>query len=193
MSLEHGELTTLFSRGTSREGWTGVSLKDSARQFHQVLYRVFESRAIIPFRFPTLMGEAEDLTAHMRAHLPEYLTELEKFRTSVQMDMNIAYSVPAPAKPQTSGKEYLLERQKRSEELDRMANQLREHGDSITRDWRTRRAQHGLKVSALLERDTVVEFNQTFKNFAVAPGLSIRISGPWPVTEFLEITQGGSI
>ena len=188
LSFEHLELAALFSQGAWAEGWIGAPLKESARQFHQVLHRVFESRAIIPFRFPTLMREAEELAAHVRANAEAYLAQLRRFRTSVQMDITVAHSVPLTTR-RSSGAEYLHERRKQSEELDRIAKNLYAHADSATRDWRIRTAQHGLKILALLDRESVAVFNRSLQGFAVPPGLSIRISGPWPVTEFLELTE----
>jgi hypothetical protein len=189
LSVEHQEITVLFSPEARAEGWTGAPLKESARQFHQVLHRVFDSRAIIPFRFPTLMQDAQELARHMRANSPEYIGQLQKFRSSVQMDISVAHSDSAQARGPASGAQYLRERQKRSEALDRIASQLHTHADSATRDWRTRPAQHGLKIFALLDRDSVGVFNRSLQRFAVPPGLSIRISGPWPVTAFLELSQ----
>ena len=191
LSVENGQIAALFSPGASAEGWTGSPLKESARQFHQVLHRVFESRAIIPFWFPTLMQEAQELAKHMEANSLEYLTQLDKFRTSVQMDITIAQADSARVTRQVSGAEYLRERQKQSEELGRIASQLCTHAGSATRDWRTRPAQHGLKAFALLDRDSVEVFNSSLQQFPVPPGLSIRISGPWPVTAFLELRQLG--
>jgi hypothetical protein len=188
LSCEQGELAALFSQDVGAEGWIGAPLKESARQFHQVLHRIFASRAIIPFRFPTLMREVEDLAAHVRANAREYLAQLGKFRTSVQMDITVAHSDPLATR-QSSGSEYLEERRKQSEELDRIANTLYAHTDPATRDWRTRPAQHGLKILVLLDRDSVEVFTRSLQAFAVPPGLSIRISGPWPVTEFLELTR----
>jgi hypothetical protein len=191
LSLEHGELAGLFSQTAFGEGWTGAPLKESARQFHHVLQGVFESRAIIPFRFPTLLREPEELTAHIRANSLEYLAQLAKFRTSVQVDITVDLLDPARASCQTSGTKYLRERQKRSEELDRIAEKLYAHVNSATQGWRIRPTPHGLKVLALLDRDSVAVFNTSLQRFPVPPGLSIRISGPWPVTEFLELTQRG--
>jgi hypothetical protein len=191
LSVEHGEIAGLFSPGTCAEDWKGSPLKESARQFHQVLHRIFESRAIIPFCFPTLMHETPELARHLETNLLEYVAQLEKFRTSVQMDITITQADSARATRQASGAEYLRERQKQSEELDRVASQLCTHADSPTRDWRTRPAQHGLKVFALLDRDSVEVFNSSLQQFRVPPGLGIRITGPWPVTAFLELRQVG--
>ena len=189
LSLEHGELAALFSQGAPPAGWTGVPLKDSARQFHQVLRRVFESRAIIPFRFPTLMRDAEELTVHVGENAGEYSAQLEKFGNSVQMDITVAYSDPTCPPSQTSGAEYLRGRQRRSEELNRIAETLHAHVDSATQDWRTRPARDGLKVFALLDRDSVALFHGSLQSFRVPSGLSFRITGPWPVTEFLELKE----
>jgi hypothetical protein len=191
LSVEHGEIAGLFSPDAGAEGWSGAPLKESARQFHQVLHRIFESRAVIPFRFPTLMQEPQELADHMRANSPEYLAQLEKFRSSVQMDITVARSDSARIGSQSSGREYLRERQKQWEELDTIAHQLYTHAHPATRDWRTRPTQHGLRVFALVDRDSVEVFNRSLERFAVPPGMSIRISGPWPVTAFLELRERG--
>lgn len=190
-SVEHGEIAALFSPGAGAEGWLEAPLKESARQFHRVLQRVFESRAIIPFRFPTLMQEAQELASHMRANSPEYLAQLEKFRTSVQMDISVAHADSTRATGPTSGAEYLRARREESEELDRAAKKLRLHADPAIRAWRTRPTQHGLKLFALLDRDSVEAFQTSLQRFEVPPGLNIRITGPWPVTAFLELSQRG--
>ncbi len=186
LSLEYEALAGVFSQGFSAPSFTGAPIKEYARQFHQVLHRIFESRAIIPFRFPTLMRDAEELTRHMRSNAPEYLRQLQKFGNAVQMDISVTFSDSLRVTSRTSGTEYLRGRKEESDELGKLAEVLHTKLGSTTRDWRTRPVLNGLRVFALLDRESVVVFKGSLQNFAVPPSVSVRVTGPWPVTEFLE-------
>lgn len=181
---------TLFSQNTSAESWTGASLKQSAKEFHKVLQRVFATHAIIPFRFPTLMRDEQELSSHLRDNAAEYSSQLEKFENSVQMDISIARTEPmAPASAQASGAEYLRNRQKQSDDLEVVAKQIQELTGEKAQEWNNRSASNGLKLFALLNRASVAAFHERLKKFSVPSNLTVRVSGPWPVSEFLELTQ----
>lgn len=183
-------LDALFSENTSAESWTGPSLKQSAREFHNVLHRAFAARAIIPFRFPTLMRDEDELTAHLRDSAPEYSAQLKKFENSVQMDISIAHPEPTlPGASRTSGAEYLRSRQKQSDELHAVAKQIQELADQAAPSWRDRLASNNLRLFALVNRDSVNAFREKLNRLSVPQNLNVRISGPWPVTEFLELKQ----
>lgn len=184
-------LDALFSRNTSAESWTGASLKQSAREFHNVLQRAFASHAIVPFRFPTFMGGDEgELAAHLRDNAVEYSAQLKKFEHAVQMDISINSpgSVSSDA-PQTSGAAFLRSRQERSEEFQAIARQIEEIANEAAQSWRDRPASNTLKLFALVNRASVAIFHERLKKFPVPRNWSVRVSGPWPVTEFLELKQ----
>lgn len=184
------DVDALFSRNTSAESWTGASLKQSAREFHNVLRGVFASHAIVPFRFPTLMRDEDELATYLSENAPEYSTQLKKFENSVQMDITIAGMEPSsPAASHASGAEYLRRRQKQSDELQAVANKIQELASETAQSWRDRPASNSLRLCALVPRASVVAFRERLKKLSVPQNLSVRISGPWPVTEFLELKQ----
>lgn len=183
-------LDALFSRDTSAENWTAAPLKESAREFHKVLHRAFTSHAIVPFRFPTLMRDEEELSSHLRDNAAEYSTRLKKFADSVQMDISIACTETAsPAAAHASGAEYLRTRQKQSDNLEMVAKQIQELAGDTAQAWRDRPASNNLKLFAILDRAALVAFHERLKRFPVPPNFTVRVSGPWPVTEFLELKQ----
>lgn len=182
-------LNVLFSQNTSAENWTGASLKQSAREFHNVLQRAFATHAIVPFRFPTLMDGEDELVTHLRQNGAEYSAQLKKFENSVQMDISIAWLKPHSATPQTSGAEYLRTRQKESDDFAAVAKQIQELTGEKAQEWHNRPASNGLKLFALLNRGSIAAFHERLKKFSVPSNLTVRVSGPWPVTEFLELTQ----
>ena len=186
----HAGLDALFSQDTSAESWTAAALKQSAREFHNVLHRVFTSQAIVPFRFPTLMRDEEELATHLRENASEYSSQLKKFEDSIQMEISVAYTqTVAAASPPASGAEYLRVRQRASDVLEGVAKQIQALADETARSWRDRPASNSLKLFALLSRASVPAFHERLNRFLVPPNLRVRVSGPWPVTEFLELKQ----
>lgn len=182
-------LDALFSANTSAESWTGASLKQSAREFHNVLHRAFAAHAIVPFRFPTLLRDEDELASYIRDNAAEYSSQLTKFENSVQMDVSIAWLEPHSAAPHTSGAEYLRTRQKQSDELQAIAKRIQELAGETAQSWRDRPSSNSLKLFALVNRAAVDGFRETLERFSVPKNLAVRVSGPWPVTEFLELKQ----
>ena len=190
LHCKQADLDALFSPNTSAGSWTGASLKQSAREFHSVLHRVFGSQAVIPFRFPTLMRDEKELSAHLWDNAGEYSAQLNKFANSVQMDISIACIEPiALTALETSGAEYLRTRQKRSDELQAVAKQIQELAGGTAQEWHNRSASNGLKLFALLDRASVAAFREKLKWSPVPKDLAVRVSVPWPVTDFLELKQ----
>ena len=87
----------------------------------------------------------------------------------------------------TSGTEYLRARQKQSEELQGVADRLRQCAGGVAKDWRDRSVQNTLRVFTLLDRDSVSELKGRLRELSVPVGVTVRITGPWPVTEFLNL------
>lgn len=180
----------LFSQDTSPERWTGASLKQSAREFHNVLHRAFATHPIVPFRFPTLMDGEDELVTHLRQNAAVYSAQLKKFENSVQMDISIARPEPAfPHASSTSGAEYLRSRQKKSNELHTVARQIHELANETVQSWHDRPASNALKLFALVNRSSLAGFHERLKKVSVPSNCIVRVSGPWPVTEFLELKQ----
>ena len=186
-----GDIAALYSNSGSTDSWTGTSLKDSARDFHRVLRTVFHSRAIVPFRFPTVVPSVEEVAKHLRDNLSQYAAQLREFQHCVQMD--ICISRPGAGNGNNlprSGGEYLRSRQQRWEEVERVANGLEQSAGSVAIAWHRSATHGGLNLFALLDRDSVVAFNGALKNYVLPPDFVVRVSGPWPVTQFLDLKQG---
>ena len=181
-------MLALFSKGASPEVWAGAPLRESAQEFHQVLQQAFANGAIIPFRFPTLMKDEEELTTYMQENAASYVSSLKTFENSVQMEAVISYSDSlSSATVKTSGTVYLRARQKQSEELQGVADRLRQCAGEVAKDWRDRSVQNTLRVFTLLDRDSVSELKGRLRELSVPVGVTVRITGPWPVTEFLNL------
>jgi len=181
---EIGPLATFTSRNADSAVWLRAELRTSALEFHRVLSEVFKSAAIIPFRFPTIFNSEELLAEHLRERSSEYNALLEKFSYMVQMEISLTY--PGLGIPSGSGTEYLKERQTTAHAIESFESDLRVLLSNLARDWRQRASKNGIRAFALVDRDRVAEFRNIMLNASVPKRLNIRISGPWPVSEFIE-------
>jgi hypothetical protein len=125
--------------------------------------------------------------AHMRDNTSSYTALLKKFRTYAQMEAVIGYSDDSrTVQRDLSGAEYLRARQKHSAGLEEVAAHLQERAGALVQEWRSRPIQNRIRIFALLDRGSVTNFNQKLGEMQVPDGMAVRVTGPWPVTEFLE-------
>jgi len=181
---EIGPLATFTSHNADSAVWLRSELKASAIEFHRVLSEVFKSAAIIPFRFPTMFENEEQLSKRLQERSSEYTALLEKFHDRVQMEIRLTN--PALKAPPDSGTQYLKQRQNSTRMIEKFTGELRAILSTLSQDWRERQSKDGLRAFVLIERSRAAEFRKIMLNASVPDRLNVRISGPWPVTEFIE-------
>jgi hypothetical protein len=184
VGIEVGNLAAFTSRNLDSSIWMRPRLQASALEFHDVVSEVFKSAAIIPFRFPTIFENEEQLIERLKERSSEYCGLLEKFRDLVQMEIRLTN--PALKTPPESGTQYLKSRQTATRKIEKFTSQLRATLSPLSQEWRQRPSKDGLRAFALVERGRVEEFGRIMINISVPSGLSVRVSGPWPVSEFIE-------
>lgn len=160
-----------------------ASVKDSALQFHKVVSSVFAQAAVVPFRFPTLVADVDELTSHLRQHAAEYRDALVRLRGMVQMEVRISTAPPVAARE--SGTQYLRDRQERHSRLHDAAHNVRNRTQSILADWRERDTNKGVHCYALVPRTQVMKFQEMVRSVEAPNGLHVTVTGPWPATEFI--------
>ena len=183
-TLEYSGLGVFYSENVTSDIWLRAPLRTSAEEFHRVQRELFSKVPIIPFRFPTILESEDKLRVHLDQRADEYKNLLLRFATSAQMDVFLTHTSALSAHP--SGASYLRERQERNHAMEQFASELRKHAEPLVKDWRQRTVSNGLRCFALLERKHVQEFNEKMKMLAVPSALGARVSGPWPVAEFLD-------
>lgn len=161
-----------------------AAVKASALQFHHVVSSVFTHAAVIPFRFPTLVADANELTSHLREHAAEYRHALGRLYGMVQMEVRI--SVTAPDANRESGAQYLRSRQGRHAQLREAASNVRNATQSAVGDWRERETNQGWRCYALVARSQLAKFQEVIRSVEAPDGLQITVTGPWPATEFIK-------
>jgi hypothetical protein len=185
--VEGSNLAAFVSRDDHREVWLQAPVSTSALEFHHVLTGLFKSAAIIPFRFPTILENDHELAELLNQRSSEYNMLLSKFENWTQMEARVTYSTPGGSAPTGSGREYLLERQRRQRALADFGSELGTVVFSVAEEWRQRSMKSGLRCFGLVERNRIADFKERMRSISVPAGLKVRVSGPWPVTEFLDL------
>jgi hypothetical protein len=181
-TVEHNGLRCFVSESKSVDG---KDVRDEALVFHRVLQDIFQKAAIIPFRFPTILSDRSEVIAHLTEHSKEYTSALSRLRDLVQMELRIQLkesNTEPSVKP--SGTEYLRHIQARRAKLEMAAREFRQLLGRI-KEWRQRDSTHGIRCFALIDRTAVIDFQREIGNIPIRSELTVRLSGPWPATQFL--------
>ena len=188
--IEDSGIILFCSPNPGSDAWAKPALPDSVKQFHAVLRQVFANQAILPFRFPTILADENEARDHLRKEAAPYAAQLLRFADDAQMEVVITDRIGGESNGRSrSGTEYLREKQKREERLRLAADAIRKPSAEFAGDWSQRHTRGGLRLFALVKRDTVPRFLDRIRTFSVPPGLEVRVTGPWPVTEFAEMKQ----
>src|SRR6266699_3670547 len=84
--VEGPGLAAVLSRNVDSNVWLRAPVRTSALEFHRVIMELFESAAIIPFRFPTIFESDDELGAHLVERADEYESLLNQVADFVQTE-----------------------------------------------------------------------------------------------------------
>ena len=162
-----------------------------AKTFHEVLQRIFAQTAIIPFRFPTILASEKELREFMKGRAAEYGSALDRLRNKVQMDVRIIIGASDGLEtPLTkSGKTYLENKRARRHQGHSLVDEFRRVSASAAEGWIERETPSGARAFALVDRSSLPMFLEKIKQVLTPEGVSARVTGPWPPSEFVEIVQ----
>jgi hypothetical protein len=178
-------LTVLYSALPSRQ-LSPDTVPRAALEFWEVIRRVLEQRAVIPFRFPTWVSKTE-LREHLKEHREAYSTFLRQFAEYVQIDIRVTPRRVAEkaSRDPASGTEYMIRLQKWKRWVSTLPGTFEQITHIKARSWHHRDEGNVLRLFALVERNSAAEFSERLTEFCDLADANIRVSGPWPATEFL--------
>lgn len=169
--------------------------RDLALQFHSVVNHIFGNRDIIPFRFPTLLHSREEITSEIGKRAAEYRDDFERIRGRLQIEIRICSRASkeegALGGGVKSGAEYLRSRSKRGLELTSVSERLRAAAADLIERWRERQSSDHLRCFALIPRGAFPRLQTALAVVDIPAHLLVRLSGPWPPTEFLKERSDG--
>ncbi len=182
---EVSDLRCLYSQISDLSG----RAREAALEFHRVLQAILSSTDVVPFRFPTLLANQEELASEVQRRAAEYHRWLARIRGKVQMEARIEHRGRAGGDVHASGTEYLRSRHARRRALEAAAASLQRAVAGLVDEWRQRESSDRVRGFALIGRDSVTQFRQAIAEAEMASDVVTRISGPWPPTEFFEGDQ----
>ncbi|PYY00298.1 MAG: hypothetical protein DMG64_11945 [Acidobacteria bacterium] len=179
--MSEGNLRGLYSELLRSEISPRI-FQQAALEFHKVVHAVFDETAVVPFRFPTWLTPAE-LSRHLQQESQRYTTFLNNHAKHTQMEVRLTSSTTSPTNA-ISGTAHLRARAAESWQLRNTAEELKNLLSSEVIEWRERDTSQGMRLYALIDRANVTSFRERLGKRE--HDTSLRWSGPWPATEFLE-------
>lgn len=177
-----------------------------AVEHEAVVERFMEAHAVLPTRFPTILGSADAVVSMMARHYDSFNEGLCRLRGRVEFGVRVLWpdraltgrDHPHDRKgPATSGRQYMQERYRQYRDRKARREQADQWGEILDKSlgqWVAARKAGDL-VTERLAFDGVYlvdvakqgDFRRAFADLAGAdPGLKYLLSGPWPPYSFTE-------
>ncbi len=161
----------------------------AALEFHRFVSAAFKAGTVLPFRFPTILEGSDELRTHLEERATWYTNSLRRSERLAQFEARIiAKSAPLPEAQ--SGTEYLEARKRLREQTTQAVNGIVQGLDDYLREHHVKDTQQGTRVYLLVERARLADFRNATGQIAIPPGFEVRLTGPWPPTEFVPTHEG---
>ena len=160
----------------------------AALEFHRFISAVAREGTVLPFRFPTILETPDELRSHLEDKAQWYTAALRRSEGLAQFEARIL-SKTKLASEADSGTEYLEQRKQLRERTAEAVTRLLRGLDDYLREHHVKESQQGTRVYLLVERARVAPFRDTAGKINVPDGFEIRLTGPWPPTEFLSSAE----
>ena len=163
---------------------------EMVKAFNLVLQRIFAQAVIIPFRFPTIVESEDSLRQFVESRAAEYKDALKRLRNKVQMDVRINFEAPESVNSSSSqsGKGFLEGRRGRYQKAQSVMDEFRRVSTLLAEGWIQRDTSSGIRGFALVDRSSLAGFLEKIGTVITPAEISARLTGPWPPSEFVEIT-----
>ena len=193
-SQESAGLWVYWSEIANPEACLGdaESLKKAALQFRQVLREILAVITPLPFRFPTLLETTDVLEQYLAGEQELYRAALARIGDCVQYEIAASWATDEQADLATpvSGREYLKRRQESTGRIAAVDGKLKSVTTDSVREWRGRQERKTHRWFALVSRDKREQFVASLRGAGPSEGVRLRLSGPWPPSEFIKPPSG---
>ena len=167
------------------------SLKKAAVQFQRVLREILVATTPIPFPFPTLLESTEAMGHLVEADQELYREALQRIGDAVQYEITASWAVDQQADLATpiSGREYQKRRQESAGRIVAIDSKLKRVTADSVREWRSRQERRNHHWFALVPRESRERFVALLRSPSPSEGVRLRLSGPWPPSEFISLRR----
>lgn len=189
VSQEWAGIRVYWSAIADTEGLFGTPevLQKEALRFHQVLREILAVTTPISFRFPALMENEGGLEGHLAAEQEIYRAALERVAGTLQYEVVGTWvdELQADLATPVSGREYLKRRQEAGARIAAVDAKLKAVTADCVREWRARQERKTHRWFALVPRESREQFLASLRGAGASQGVRLRLSGPWPPSEFV--------
>ena len=184
--LQVGALACLYSEVAELPKDPGEVMQ-AAMRFQSVVQQVFGAGTVIPFRFPHLLENLEDLREFMARGYDTYTGALQRLSGMTQVEVKLTRKPQSPSAGEpTSGTEYLKARQAEFGAMQDTIAEFVEAGRAHAVEWRTRESPEAIRCYALVPHAGVADLKKSLSTVRPKPSIRAVVSGPWPPGEFVE-------
>jgi Gas vesicle synthesis protein GvpL/GvpF len=188
-SHELAGLQVYWSEIANPGEWFGdaESLKKAASQFQQVLRQVLSATTPLPFPFPTLMENMVEVENHLAAEQELYRAALEKIGDAVQYEIVASWAADEQTDRATPvrGREYAQRHREAALRVAAVDSKLKAVTGNSVREWRARQERKAHHWFALVPRKDRERFVACLRSAGPSEAVRLRLSGPWPPSEFI--------
>jgi hypothetical protein len=165
----------------------GPARKNAELQFKQVLREIVTHFTPISFPFPVVLADLEAGEKYVVEEREHFEEALNRLGDAVQYEMIASWTADDQADLATpvSGREYLKRRQEAEERIAAIDNKLKSLTSGIVREWRARQDRRKHHWFALVARQDRERFIAALRSAGPSEGVRLRLSGPWPPSEFV--------
>ena len=164
----------------------GASRKPAELKYQQVLREMATRATAIAFPFPSVVASLEDIDALLGEGRESYVSALTRLAGSIQYELTATWVENERADLATpiSGKEYLKRRAESEARIAAIDTKLKTVAAGIVREWRSRQERRRHLWFALMACEDRERFIAALRSAGPSEGVSLRVAGPWPPTEF---------
>jgi len=165
----------------------GAARNTAALKFQRVLREIVVHVTPVPFRFPVVLADLEALEKYIAEEREFFCGALTRLGDTVQYEMIASWTADEQADLATpvSGREYLRRRQEVEARIAAIDTKLKTVTGEFVREWRLRQDRRKHHWFALVPRENRDRFIAALRSAGPSAGVRLRLSGPWPPSEFV--------
>lgn len=162
--------------------------KNAELKFKQVLREIVTHFTPIAFPFPVVLTDLAAVEKYVAEERAFYESALSRLADTVQYEMIATWTADDQVDLATpvSGREYLKRRQEAEERIAAIDNKLKSVTAGIVREWRAHQDRRKHHWFALVARQDRERFIAALRSAGPSEGVRLRLSGPWPPSEFVK-------
>src|SRR6516225_9598469 len=161
--------------------------KSAESKFQQVLHEIVVHVKPVPFSFPLVLSDLDAVEKYITEQCQFFCQALIRLADTVQYEMIASWTADEQADLATpvSGREYAKRRQEAAGRIAAIDTKLKTVTGDTVREWRARQDRRKHHWFALVPRENRDRFIAALRSAGPSEGLRLRLSGPWPPSEFV--------